>query len=136
MKKRQALKFCRVAWPPSPHLRRVELSAVSSRKITLRAELELESARIAETLPSLTESENAELRELLASEEKTLDADVLAIAKEEAASRNVKRLAIPLSKTASRILSLGIERRLELGHCPDLAILAEQAIRQAYGGAS
>lgn len=116
--------------------------AMLRRKIALRAELEIETARIAETLPALSPAEHAELIALLASEEATMDADIAAlqaeaerIAREEAAARHVKPLQVSLTRTSSRLLQIEIQRRLARGHCPDLSILAEQAIRRAYGGA-
>lgn len=116
--------------------------AALKRKCELRAALEIESAKIAAALPSLNENEFAELRDMMAKEDAAADADVAALAAEAkhlaaeaAASRNVRPLAVSLSKAASRILAHEIERRLERGHCPDLAILAEQAIRAAYGSA-
>ena len=116
--------------------------AALKRKCELRAALEIESAKIAAALPSLNENEFAELRDMMAKEDAAADADVAALAAEAkrlaaeaAASRNVRPLAVPLSKAASRILAHEIERRIERGHCPDLSILAEQAIRVAYGSA-
>jgi hypothetical protein len=110
------------------------------RKIALRAELEIESAKIAETLPSLTEAENAELIALLASENARMDQDIAAcraeaqrIAAEEAQARHIKPLKVPLSRTASRILQDEIERRLSRGHCPPVELLTEQAIRAVHG---
>jgi hypothetical protein len=101
--------------------------------------LEIESAKIAETLPALTEAENAELIALLAAEDAKLDRDVAALqaeaarlATEAAAARNIKPLSVPLSKAASRILQNEITRRLADGYCPGLAILTETAIRRAY----
>jgi len=85
-------------------------------------------------------AERAELIALLAAEDAKLDQDVAAleaearrIAAEAAAAKNVKALSVPISKAASRILADEISRRLELGHCPPLELLAEQAIRQDYG---
>ena len=125
----------------APRSRAASVLQMLRRKIALRAELEIESVKIAETLPALTESENAELLTLLASEEASMDADIAAlqaeaerIAREESAAHHVRPLQVPLSRTASRILQSEIERRLNRGHCPDLAILAEQAIRTVYAG--
>ena len=123
----------------APHGRTAAMLAMLRRKIALRAELEIVSAKIAETLPTITENERAELIALLAAEDAKLDQDVAALqaeaarlATEAAAARNIKPLSVPLSKAASRILQNEITRRLADGYCPDLAILTETAIRRAY----
>ena len=120
--------------------RAVIVFAALKRKVELRAALEVETARIFAALPTLTESEFGELRALMETFDADVDADVAALqteaarlAREAAAARTIKPLAVPISKTASRILAHEIERRLSRGHCPDLAMLAEQAIRQCYG---
>ena len=65
-----------------------------------------------------------------------LQAEAARLAAEAAAVNNVKRLSAPISKAASALLAREIERRLSLDHCPPVELLAEAAIRQAYGGAS
>jgi hypothetical protein len=116
--------------------------AMLRRKIALRAELETESAKIAEALPALSEAEHAELIALLANEEASMDQDITdleaearRIAAEQAQARNVKPLQVSLSRTSSRLLQIEIQKRLARGHCPPVELLAEQAIRRAYGGA-
>lgn len=112
------------------------------KRIELKAALALESARIEAMLPTLSESEIAEVRAALANDDARLDDDVAALqeqaadlAAEAAAARSAKGISVPLSKTASRILAEHIQRKLELGYCPPVELLTEQAIRQAYGQA-
>ena len=116
---------------------------VIRRKIELKTQLALETSRLETLLPTLSPEENAEVRAALAADDAQLDQDVAALAREAnrlareaAAAKAIRPLSVTLSKAASGILAREIERRLNQGHCPDLAILAEQAIRATYGGAS
>ncbi len=104
--------------PYAAHSRPAALLQMLRKKIALRAELEIETARIQEALPSLTEAENAELRATLASEDSKLEADVTAlraeaerIAREEAAAKHVRPMTVPLSKAASQMVQLSAVSR-------------------------
>jgi hypothetical protein len=119
------------------------LLQMSRKKIALRAELEIETARIQEALPSLTEAENAELRAMLASEDSKLDADVTApqaeaerIAREETAAKHVRPMMVPLSKAASQMVQAKAERRIARGVYLSAETLVTEAGKHAFGARS
>ena len=105
------------------------------RKSQLRAELELEAARIAEAIPTLNATELAELKELLANEVADIGTDAREQVEREAAlAASTKAMNVKLSREASRALQAQMMRRLEHGHCPAPAPLVGEAVAKAFAG--
>jgi len=95
--------------------------AMVRRKVALRAELEIVSAKVTEAIPTLSERERSELIALMAAEDTRADQDLVAlraeaqrIAIEEAQAQHVRTMTIPLSKSASKLVQ-------EEGRAPCLA---------------
>jgi hypothetical protein len=118
-----------------------QIFAMLVRKTQLRALLEIESARIAEALPSLTAAETEQLSEMLRGEVADCNADVASLAeqvdREAALAASTKAMDLKLSRSASKTLQAKMMRRIERsGFCPAPATLAADAIARAYRGRS
>ena len=84
------------------------------RKSRLRAELQMESQRIAEALPSLSAIELGELKELVAVEIQAIDDDARREIEHEAAlATSTKAMEVRLDRTTSQALQIQMLRRLE-----------------------
>lgn len=117
-----------------PQSRASTVLALMRRRVSLRCELEVIGAQIADVVPALTQAERGEVIAALSAEDAKADREMAErVQAEEAAAAHARRMTVPLSRAASALVQQEAERLASRGAFLSSEALVTEAIRRAYG---